>query len=243
MLKFAKRSDLNRMFRQMISTDYLVQSVFEDDPELDNFVFNCTSEYDDSNYSDHVVLETVNGHRVDYNGRYDDDEDFDEYDYKPEDYQTDLPRVHQSTVDNIVYLVGEIGHDYGYDEHTVSRSDVLGRKRRSQVESDGLRYLKSYISKTEIESEWFLKHDPKWACYYAEDHGRFSKEVELALFCKQGHMREAFMYAQAIKKSLPKAIENFFVTHNLLGSEHNDDKSWLKMYLKFKDSLNKSKVK
>lgn len=244
MLNFAKRSDLHSLFQQMISKDYLVRSVFEDCPELDHFCFSCSSEYDDNNYSDHVSLQIVNGHKVDYNGRYPDDPDFDDYGYDENMHKSDLPRVSQAIVDNISYLVNEIGNDYGYSEEiTISRDDMMSNKKKNNIDRAGLRYIKSYVSKEKIENEWFLKNPLKWACYYAEDHGRFDKELETLLFMKQGVMREAYMYVQATKKPLPKEIETFFVTHNLLGSEDTNDAVWLKEYLRLKDRLKKEKSK
>jgi len=241
MLNYRKTMDLKNIFESMVDREAIIKSLFLDIPELDNFQFSVTNEYDDSNYSDQVTLFAINGHYVDYEGRYEDEEDYGG-EREREGDESKLPRIRVSSqISAIMDVAHEIGNYYGYDDHKIEREDFES-KRLQKIEKERMRYLQSYISKEEIEEEWFLKADPKWACYYAQDHGKFNKEIEEAIFCQEGRMQEAYMYAQAIKKPLNEKIENYFMTKNLISPNENDD-IWLKEYLRFKQTLKKPKVK
>ncbi len=242
MLNYRKTTDLKRLFENMVSREMVVASVFKDNPELESFEFSCRSEYDDNNYSDFIELTRVNEHYVDYEGRYEDDNSYEGPEGIDEEKKSNLPRLNQDVIQALMDVVSTIGNYYGHDEHVIRRSDYVNTKNRTQNSKEEQRYLNSYISKEKIEDEWFLKADPKWAAYYAQDHGKFSKEVETKLFCVDGNMIYALMYAQALKKSLPKHIENYFTTKNLVDPNEKDD-IWFKEYLKFKNHLNKTKVK
>lgn len=242
MLNFRKTMDLKRLFERMVSMESVIASVFKDNAELESFGFSCRSEYDDNNYSDFIELTKVNEHRVDYEGRYEDEDHYEGPEGDEEEEKSNLPRLNQSVIHALMDVVSTIGNYYGHDEHVIRRSEYASTKNRTQNSKEEQRYLNSYISKEPIEDEWFLKADPKWAAYYAQDHGKFSKEVETALFCADGRMEYAFMYSQALKKPLPKNIENYFTTKNLVDPNEKDD-VWFKEYLKFKNHLNKTKVK
>lgn len=240
MLNFRKTTDLKRMFENMVGTDTIIASVFKDNPELEHFEFSCRSEYDDNNYSDVTDLTKVNGHRVDYDGRYSDDSDY-AGDEEADDNESDLPRLNQAVVHAIMEVVSTIASQFGHDDHIIRRSNFSNRTRNS-LSKEEQRYLKSYITKEEIEEDWFLSRPAKWAAYYAQDHGKFSKEAETKIFCVETHMEYAFMYAQALKRPLPKHIENYFTTKNLV-DPHEDDDRWFKEYLKWKQNLEKVKSK
>lgn len=240
MLNFRKTMDLKRLFGNMVKTDCVIASVFRDNLELSNFEFSCRSEYDDNNYSDFVELTKVNGHSVDYEGNY---EGEDGYEGPDSESESDLPRLSRDVAHALMDVVSVIGNNFGHDDHIIRRENYpTNRKCKGDLDKDEQRYLKSYVANEKIEEEWFLKADPKWAAYYAQDHGRFSKEIETALFCDTGRMEYAFMYAQALKKPLPKHIENYFTTKNLVDANEKDD-LWFKNYLKFKKHLEKEKVK
>jgi hypothetical protein len=237
MLNYNKKSDLKRLFDNIIDTNSLVESVFLDNPDLQSFSFSCISEYDDNNYSDQNNLISVNGHGVDYEGRYEDEDGYEGIELNE---KSNLPRVNSHAVMAIMDVVADIGNYYGYGEdHEITRDSVHNTNRKDRI---GMKYLKSYFSGAEIEEEWFTKHDPKWAAYYAQEHGRFSKEAEVKIFCNPNCMREAFMYAQALNRKLPVHIENFFVTHHVVGTIGKSDDIWLKEYLKFKQHIENKKL-
>lgn len=240
MLNFRKTMDLKRLFGMMVNMDCVISSVFKDNPELENFEFSCRSEYDDNNYSDFIELTKVNGHSVDYEGNYDDEDGYEGP--ESDDNESDLPRLSKGVVHAIMDVVSTIGNHYGHDDHIIRREEYVNRNIKNGLDKVEKRYLKSYVTKEKIEDEWFLDVDPKWATYYAQDHGKFSKEVENKLFCVESRMEYAFMYAQALKKPLSQHIENYFTTKNLVDPNENDDK-WFKEYLKWKQHLEKTKAK
>lgn len=238
MLQYRKRSDLQVLLEKI--TDYrdILAGIFLDNPELEHFEFSVHSEYDDNNYNDVCDIVAVNGHYVDYSGRYQDDE---HYQGAGEDAErSDLPRMIHPIVEAVIDFVNDYGKTYGQDDHKITREFALADSKKSSRGSDreGAKYLKSYLSKEKIEDSWFLKADPKWAAYYAEENGRFAKEIETKIFCKKGRMMEAYMYAQALKRPLPEEIETFYTTHNLVDPDEGDN-LWFKEYLKFKKNLTK----
>lgn len=242
MLNYRKTTDLKRLFENTISREMVIASVFKDNPELESFEFSCRSEYDDNSYSDFIELTKVNEYRVDYEGRYEDDDDYGGQESEDDEEKSNLPQLNQEVIYALMDVVSTIGNYYGHDDHVIRRSEYANKNNRTQNSKEEQRYLNSYLSKEPIEDEWFLKADAKWAAYYAQDHGRFNKDLETELFCRDGRMIYAFMYAQAIKKPLSKHIENYFTTKNLVDPNEKDD-VWFKEYLKFKKHLEKSKVK
>lgn len=242
MLNYRKTTDLKRLFENTISKEMVIASVFHDNPELESFEFSCRSEYDDNNYSDYIELTEVNEHRVDCEGLYEDDDNYGGPEGDEEEEKSNLPRLNQEVIYALMDVVSTIGNHYGYDDHVIRRGEYKKIKIGNQNSKEEQRYLNSFLSKEPIEEEWFLNVDPKWATYYAQDHGRFSEKVENELFCKDERMIYAFMYSQAIKKPLSEYIENYFTTKNLV-DPNDKDNVWLKEYLKFKKSLKKSKAK
>jgi hypothetical protein len=86
-------------------------------------------------------------------------------------------------------------------------------------------YLASYLSGSEIPVCFFVDNDPKWAVYYAMDHGRFSQDDEFRIFARNGWMDEALHYAESVGRLVPE-LENFYI---LNASE--EDSVCLKKYL------------
>lgn len=236
MLQYRKRSEISYLLNKI--TDYrdIIAGIFLDNPELEHFEFSVRSEYDDNNYSDVCDIVAINGHYVDYDGRYQDDENYQGREDEPD--RSDLPRMSRMVVEAVMDIVNEYGRSFGHDEHKITRDYALNTAKKSNKGYDraGTKYLKSYLSKEKIEDSWFLKADPKWAAYYAEEHGRFNKEIETQIFCKKGRMMEAYMYAQALGRPLPKEIETFYTTHHLVDPNENDE-MWFKEYLKWKQHL------
>ena len=239
MLRYNKQRDLADVFRFIVNNDSLIRGIFLDNSDLEHFYYACTSEYDDNNYSTYTRLTHVNGHPVDYNWNYVGEEEY-EGEYEKDD--SNLPLMNKNVVAALADIVDRIGAEYGYNEqHEIKREDYSDAKRiKDKV---AYRYLKSYFGNEKIEDEWFLKNEPKWAAYYAEENGRFSKEMETQIFCKAGFMQEAFMYAQALNRSLPSHIEDFFMTHSVLGTMDERDLVWFKEYSKFKKELSEKTSK
>lgn len=238
MLNYNKMSDIQHILKNSVSINTLIASVFEDCPDLKYFSFSCTNEYDDNNYSDYTRLIAVNGHRVDYDGEYEEDE--------VEEVSEEKKIEDKSVIESLVNLVHDIGTEFGHGDDLVCRREeyVLSRAgRKTKGQKAEMEYVSSYLTGGKLNDDWFLKNDLKFACYYAQDNGAFSKELEMILFCKEGRMFHAYLYAQAIKKPLRPEIENFFVTHNVVGTKKSkEDSEWLKKYLILKESFGKKKV-
>lgn len=238
MLNFEKMCEIKQILQQNFTVENMIRCVFLDHPELECFGFSCTNEYDDNNYSDYTNLRTVNGHAVDYDGEYDEDSE----------PKSDLPRVDRGTVDDLLSLMGIIGTEFGHGEdlecHRDSYANVSSKSGRiSKSEKAQKEYINSWMTKSTLADEWFLKNDTKFASYYAQDHGPFSPELEMKIFGKTGEMRSAYMYAQAIGKPFSEALETFFTTHAVLGSGEDDDGHFLKRYLVLKEHFKKKKEK
>lgn len=237
MLQYSKKSELKRLLSKVVTNDCIIRGIFEDNPDLECFSFEKTSEYDDNNYSDQVVLTSINNHHVDFDGRYEDDDNYEGCESGKE--KSELPKVSRDVVECIMDVIYDLSSDFDYDEHKVNRNSYVN-KSFERLDKEEAKYLNSYLTKTKIEEKWFVKN-VQWAAYYAEDNGPFSKEIEAKIFCKEGRMRDAYMYAQATKAPLSNAIETFFTTRHLVDPNDNDN-FWLKKYLLFKNGLKKELV-
>jgi len=235
MLQYRKRSDIQYLLEKIVDHNDIIAALFLDNPELEHFEFSVRSEYDDNNYSDVSDIVAVNGHYVDYDGCYVDDENYNG-NYEVEDSKSDLPRMIGPVVSAIIDVVNEYGRTFGHDDHKITREYALSRANKNRADRAGAKYLKSYLSKSKIDETWFLKQDAKWAAYYAEDHGKFRKEIETQIFCQKGNMMDAYMYAQALGRPLSESIENFYTTCNLV-DPLDSDVVWFKEYLKWKQNL------
>lgn len=243
MYNFDKQYDIRHVLERFVTEEELISAVFQDIPELLEFTFSVTSEYDDNNYSTYTRVSTINGRHVDYDADYDEDED----------ESNEMPKIEcKESREKIMELVDLISEKWGFGEdHRISRDNYVPkpqRKRPGQVfggsisrkpESEEVEYVRAYMNGTTLPDDYFTKLDnKKWAVYYADDHGRFSPELEFKIFAKQGEMRSALRYAQAIKAPLHEKVENFFVLNN-----SKDDKKHLQMYLDFKKNLSPKKIR
>lgn len=228
MLNFNKQYDIKRVMGRIVSEDDLITAVFHDIPDLHEFTWSVTSEYDDNNYSTYTNLTSINGHCVDYDADYEEEE---------EESESKLPKIenreHRNTILECVHAVGE---EWGYgEEHTASRDDYVPKIRRrnhAKANDEEIRYVMAYMSGCTLPDEYFRNLDnPKWATYYADDQGRFTPELEFAIYAREGRMWDALRYSQAVKAPLCSEVENFFI---LNGAE--EDKKYLQMYLDSKKS-------
>jgi len=237
MLNFSKLSHMQKVFETTITKEDLIVALFEDVPELETFTFGVSNEYDDSNYSDHSRLKRINGIRIDYDNNYEGDEGFGDYD-EDLDKQASDPVGEKISDKKVISAIREVvdmvGTYFGYDDAHVVTRDSFRPRRLSKSDKAEREYAISYLTGKELDDAFFLKNDPKWALYYADDHGRFDEEMEFKIFAKKGRMVEAYEYAKCvIKGSLPEAVENFFI---LSTSSKHDDHEYLKKYLEFKNS-------
>ncbi len=230
MLNFDKQYSIRRVLERVVTEDDLIAAVFSDIPELQEFTWSKTNEYDDNNYSDYSRLTHINGYCVDYDGDYEDD--FTE----PE--ESDMPRIEDANARHTIRdLVDSICDGFDHrEEITISREHYLPKviqTVRAKADQEELDYVRSYISKTTLPDKYFLKmSNPKWAIYYADDHGRFNEDLEFKIFAQEGRMHYAYLYARhIIKGPLPEKIENFYVLNN-----SEEDKEDLKVYLEFKQA-------
>lgn len=228
MLNFDKQYSIRRVLERVVTEDDLIAAVFRDIPELQEFTWSKTSEYDDNNYSDYSQLTHINGYCVDYDGDYEDE--FTE----PE--ESDMPRIEDANARHTIRdLVDSICPCFDHREDIViSREHYLPkvtRTVRAKADREELDYVKSYVGGSTLPDKYFNHLDnPKWAIYYAQDHGRFKEDLEFEIFAQEGRMHYAYLYAkEIIKGPLPEKIENFYVLSN-----SEDDKEDLKRYLEFK---------
>lgn len=230
MLNYNKQYDIRRVLERIVTEDDLISAVFQDIPELQEFTWSVTSEYDDNNYSTYTNLTSINGHHVDYDADYEHEDE----DGEPVVSDSKLPRMSKEKRSKVLDVVQSVGEKWGYGEdHTAIRDDFVPKARRrnhAKADPEEIEYVRSYMNSTPLSDEYFRNlEDAKWAVYYADDHGRFSPELEYEIFAKEGRMWEAFCYSQAIKAPLCEQVENFFLLNN--GEE---DKKYLQMYLESK---------
>lgn len=229
MFNYNKQHDIRNVMRRIVSEDDIIAALFSDIPELQEFTWSVTSEYDDNNYSTYTNLTSINGRPVDYDAEYSDDEDNEE---------SSMPLIEcRQARSHILDLVQTVGENWGFGEdHKASRDDYIPKIRRrnhAKADKEEIEYVRSYMNKSTLPDKYFKNLDsPKWAVYYAGDHGKFSQELEYAIFAKEGRMWEALQYARLIKAPLCQQLENFFVLNN--GEE---DKKYLQIYLEFKNTL------
>ena len=242
MLEFYKNSDIRETLKSIVSDRQLISSLFRSVPELNSIGFSVTNEYDDSNYYDNVVMQSINGYSWNpYEDCYDDElEDYDGSSNNP-----DGKKLDKEVIEACTNLIQEVGKDFGYgDDNSLRRSDYIPEMSMPKSDREFKKFVLDLESGNKIEDESVLvkialKFDAKWALYYAFDHGRLSKETEDKIFLKKGNMREAYLYSvHVLKDVLPKNIEDFHVL-NGFGKKKNDsaDKEYLNSYLEFKKTL------
>ena len=224
MLHFNKLYDIRRILENVVSGDDLIRAVFEDAPELQEFTWSVTNEYDDNNYSDYVRLTAVNGWRLDYDDAYEEEQD------------SDLPKIEDMNIVGTVRdLVEIVGKEFGYNEdHKIDRAYAMRHKNAKKKRSDRaeVKYIMSHLMGKKLPENFFVRADPKWALYHALEHGRFKPETEFKIFARDGHMFDARRYAQEIVKGpLEEKIENFFILNSQPDTPDYED---LKKYLEFK---------
>lgn len=216
---YNKLSDIRRALERTVDTESLIHAAFRDCPAVQVFTYSYTQEYDDNNYSDYATITSINGHRLDYDGQYDEEEDGD----------GDLPRVSERDIAVFTDLVHDIAKYYERGED-MTMERVNHTSLSIALDDDMKIYLRSFLFKEKINTDFFVENEEKFALYYADDHGRFSEEDEFRIFAQQGRMFTAFEYAKhIIKGNLPEKVENFFI---LNGNEA--DKESLAQYLEHK---------
>lgn len=213
-MKFQKARDLRDAAGRLVGNHELLAALFTELPELKSFRFLKTQEYDDNNYFDSIRLVEVNGHAYGWDG-YEEDED----------EKSDLPRIEE--VDLVDDAVRHVSRDYDFSDREIEvrREDYDESKSPNQADLAERRYWGVYLSGGRLPDSFFVKNDPKWAVYYAMDHGRFSENAEFKVFARKGRMRYALEYARVVGR-LAREVENFFVL-----DADEDDSVCLKKYL------------
>ena len=199
MLRSRKLMRIKARLSRMVDDRSLLKSVFDDLPDLQNFSWSYEQEFNDSNYSDHFRLETVNGWHVGSDGEYEDEDDYKEKEIVEFDENgkrikkkkaVPLPKLEKDEVEFIIKVVREVAKNYGYqDEFTVERSNLEEVSQREEEHFD--KYVKSFVSGFTLPDEFFLDENAtltkyeemaEIATFYAMDHGRFSPEMEFKIF-------------------------------------------------------------
>lgn len=240
-MRFAKMAFLEKIFRNIIKRDQVLKALFDDNPELESFSFSKTQEYDDNNYYTSTHISSINGHDVEHDGEYIDEE--------PEE-ENSSPRVPQEVAYRIAESIDDIGGYFDDDDDIdVLREDyddvsMPCGKVKFDLKDDESKYADSFFNGTILPDSFFIKADPRFAVWYADDHGRFSPEVEVKIFAQKGRMSDAFHYAlHVLKAPLPTDIENFFTLHSSLTDKktNKEDLAFFKRYLKWKETLEEEK--
>jgi len=237
MLEFYKNSDIREELKNILSDRQLISSLFRSVPELESIGFSVTNEYDDSNYYDSVRLESVNGYSWNpYEDDYDDD-------YDSSNSPTGK-KLDEEIARACASLIEEVGKDFGYgDENSLLRSDYTSPSSTTKPYREFNRFILDLAAGNKLKDESILakiasKFDPKWALYYAFDHGRMNKEIEDKIFLKKGNMREAYLYSvHVLKDVLPKNIEDFHILNSFGKKKESSDQEYLNKYLEFKKTL------
>jgi len=207
MNNFRKLRDIRKASRRLLENTELLVALFKDVPELQSFKFSMSQEYDDNNYFNSVSLVEINGHAYNYDG-----------------YEGELPKVEQTDlINNAVGLIAA-NYDNSAGEVEIRREDYEQASKEPLYPAERI-YLGSYLSGSEIPVSFFVENDPKWAVYYAMDHGRFPEDDEFRIFARNGWMDEALCYAESVGRLVPE-LENFYI---LNASE--EDSECLKKYL------------
>jgi hypothetical protein len=233
MIKFDKLLYIKNELGRIVSADEMISSAFEGCPELVEFSFRKSNEYDDNNYSDHLELLSVNGHPVNYDGDYEDQEEQEDQREK-----SSLPKLPNHIGQNLVELVQEVGEEWDYgDEISVNRENYKSRSpRRTKEDKESRKYLASHLLGKRLPESFFIKcSNPNLALFSAVEHGRFSSGAEFKIFAKEGRMWYALRYAQQIIGGvLPEEIENFFLLND---KKEEEDHERLQEYIAWKTSL------
>lgn len=218
MILYQKLRDIKRAGERLVSNRQLTVALFRDIPELESFSFLKTSEYDDNNYFDSTRVTDINGHPYGYEG-YEEDED--------EGCGSKLPKIENPHL--IEDLVDRISDGYDVSEREITFKREEFQEEEAEEDSKERTYLASYLSGGKLPMSFFSPKDPRWAVYYALDHGRLPEKTEFRVFAKRGNMHMALEYAKhVIKGRLPDNIENFYILDN-----HEDDQPDLARYLEF----------
>lgn len=218
MNNFNKMYDISRVMKRIITPDDLIAALFADIPELNEFTWSVTSEYNDNDYSTYTNLTSVNGRLVNYEAEY-------------EDGDEELPSLSHEARNNVMELVNAVGEKFGYaDEHTASREDYIPKKKRTyyaSADKEELQYVTAWMKKSTLPKKYFENlGNVKWANYYAMDHGRFSPELEFKIYAQEGRMWDALQYACCIGSRLAMEVENYFILN-----AGEDDKKYLQIYM------------
>ena len=229
MLKYERLAWIRTVLERMISDDDIFASLFEGCPELDNFEWEKSGDYDGKDFSEHVQILSVNGYSVDSDGVY----------YKEEDdVENDLPRVSEKVTSSIADAITSLSNwRWDYNVHTIHRKQCLYQynyKKKKDVESE---IVLKIASGRKVNESLFKKNGGDcWALYYSVEHGRLKDEF--GIWAKEGRMHCARRYAmEVVKGPLPEAVENFFILND---SQDSPDHANLKEYLEFKQSFEKS---
>jgi len=241
MLEFYKNSDIREELKNILSDRQLISSLFRSVPELESIGFSVTNEYDDSNYYDSVRLESINGYSWSpYEDCYDDElEDYDGISNNPNGKKLDKDIAQACS--NLVEMVGK---DFGYgDDNSFRRADYIPASSTTKPYREFNEFILDLAAGNKLKDESILakiasKFDPKWALYYAFDHGRMNKETEDKIFLKKGNMRAAYFYSvHVLKDVLPKNIEDFHILNCFGKKKESSDQEYLNKYLEFKKTL------
>lgn len=216
-MKYQRLRDLQRTMGGIVERDELAAALFAEVPELEEFTWVKSQEYDDNNYFDNIQVKSINGHPYGYDG-YDDDE--------ADDEKSSLPKVEQvHLIEDLIVAISD-HYDFSDDEIEFRRGDYLDVTpgEKSDYERDKKQYFLSMLSGSRLPDEFFAGKDPQLAIYHAIDHGRIGNEAEV--FAVRGNMSQVLDYARVVGGRVSDEVEKFFILDS-----HEDDKESLKQYI------------
>lgn len=218
MIHFEKAQQIKNQFSEIISDQDLIRGLFLDIPDLQCFTIEKINEYNDENYSDYMKVLSVNNYIVDYDLNYDEEMDVEE---------NNLIKIEEKHLRNFESLLYDLSY-VEYGETTYSREnydlneDSFSKSILENVQRTVSQYAISFISETSLDVDYFVNKHPRYAVFYAMDHGRFNPEDEFKIFAQKDRMKESYEYAKCvIKGKLPEKIENFFILNDSVdGNDH-----------------------
>lgn len=215
----------------------LIYLLFKEIPNLFVFSFNVESEYNDNNYYNNIILDSINGINLDpHSGEYYTDEHGNVVSSYDEEEASVVHLSHLLSGDEsrIVYqVVSMVGENYDYGNHEIKREDFYDdyeNEWKFEQDSDWILIRNKIFIKDKVDE--FKAKDPKLTLIYSSLGEKLTREQEE---CFKEDIKYAYYYAKyCLKGKLPKDIENY-LRLNIFKKEYvsPDDKFYLELYNNF----------
>lgn len=213
----------------------LIHLLFREISNLQSFCLNTESEYNDNNYYNSVILESINDVPLEphVNEYYKDDlgnvldsNEYSEEEGKPVDKSKVLSDEELSLVSRVVNSIGE---EYSYGHHEFKREEYNTEISLNNADYEALLYKNKLDRNTKKQLK---EDDPIVFLYYSSMGNKLSKKQER---CFKDNMEYAYYYAKYILKGrLPNDMESY-LRLNIFKKDYvsDKDKFYLELYNNF----------